>query len=78
YDAVVIDPRRVGAEAQIAELCRTRVPVVAYVSCSPTSFARDARALLAGGYHLDRLRVVDQFRWSSHVEMVAGFTLNPA
>ncbi|SLN33705.1 23S rRNA (uracil(1939)-C(5))-methyltransferase RlmD [Roseovarius gaetbuli] len=78
FDAVVIDPPRAGAEAQIAEICRARVPVIAYVSCSPTSFARDAKTLLAEGYTLDRLRVVDQFRWSSHVEMVAGFILNPA
>lgn len=78
FEAVVIDPPRAGAEAQIAEICRARVPAIAYVSCSPASFARDAKALLAGGYHLDRLRVVDQFRWSSHVELVAGFTLNPA
>ena len=78
FDAVVIDPPRAGAEAQIAEICRANVPAIAYVSCNPASFARDAKALLESGYHLGPVRVVDQFRWSSHVELVAGFCLTPA
>ncbi|WP_114967028.1 class I SAM-dependent RNA methyltransferase [Alkalilacustris brevis] len=71
FDAVVIDPPRAGAEAQIAELARSTVPVIAYVSCNPASFARDARALVAAGYRLEWVRVVDQFRWSPHVELAA-------
>lgn len=73
YDAVVIDPPRAGAEAQSEELAASKVPVVASVSCSPVSFARDARILVAGGYRLERLVVVDQFRWSPHVEIAARF-----
>ncbi len=75
FDAVVIDPPRAGAEAQIAEIARARVPVVAHVSCNPVSFARDARTLIAAGYRLGVVRVVDQFRWSAHVELAAGFAL---
>ena len=75
FDAVVIDPPRAGAEAQMAELARARVPVIAHVSCNPLTFARDARQLCEAGYRLDRLRVVDQFRWSVHTELVAGFRL---
>ena len=74
FDAVVIDPPRAGAAAQIAEIAASSVPVVAYVSCSPASFARDARILVDHGFAMDRIRVVDQFRWSSHVELVAGFS----
>ncbi len=74
FDAVVIDPPRAGAAAQIAEIAGSSVPVVAYVSCSPASFARDARVLVDHGFSLDRVRVVDQFRWSAHIELVAGFT----
>lgn len=77
FDAAVIDPPRAGAEAQVAELVSARVPVVACVSCNPVSFARDAAALVAGGYTMGPVRVVDQFRWSSHVELAAGFCLNP-
>jgi 23S rRNA (uracil1939-C5)-methyltransferase len=73
-DAVVLDPPRAGAEAQVAELARTRVPRIAYVSCNPVSFARDAATLAAAGFSLDWIQVVDQFRWSAHVELVASFT----
>ena len=74
-DAVVIDPPRAGAEAQMATLARSGVPVIAAVSCNPVTFARDAKLLLAGGYSLDWVQVVDQFRWSAHVELVARFSL---
>ncbi|GGH28955.1 23S rRNA m(5)U-1939 methyltransferase [Cribrihabitans marinus] len=74
FDAVVLDPPRAGAEAQVTELARSRVPVIAYVSCNPVSFARDARTLTGAGYALDWVQVVDQFRWSPHVELAARFT----
>ncbi len=75
FDAVVIDPPRAGAQAQTAELCQARVPKIAYVSCNPTSFARDASQLVTQGYSLDSVQVVDQFRWSTHIELVAEFTI---
>lgn len=74
FDAVVIDPPRAGAEAQFAELARAEVPHIAAVSCNPVTFARDAARLTQAGYRLDRLRLVDQFRWSTHIELVAGFS----
>ncbi len=74
FDGVVIDPPRAGAEAQTAALAVSGVPVIASVSCNPVTFARDARVLVAAGYHLDWVQVVDQFRWSSHVELVARFS----
>jgi 23S rRNA (uracil1939-C5)-methyltransferase len=74
-DAVVIDPPRAGAEAQVAEIARARVPVVAMVSCNPVTFARDAKTLVSAGYRLDSVQVVDQFRWSTHVELAARLSL---
>jgi 23S rRNA (uracil1939-C5)-methyltransferase len=74
-EAVVIDPPRAGAEAQTATLARSKVPVIAMVSCNPVSFARDARVLIGAGYRLDWVQVVDQFRWSPHVELVGRFVL---
>lgn len=74
-DAVVIDPPRAGAEAQIAALADARVPVIAHVSCNPVTFARDANRLIRAGYVMGPVHVVDQFRWSTHVELVAGFRL---
>lgn len=73
FDAVVIDPPRAGAQAQMGQLALSRVPVVAAVSCNPATFARDAEMLARGGYRLRRLWPVAQFRWSTHVELVAEF-----
>ncbi|WP_102106597.1 class I SAM-dependent RNA methyltransferase [Oceaniglobus roseus] len=75
FAAAVIDPPRAGAEAQVQELARAAVPTIAAVSCNPVTFARDARILLAAGYTLGPVTVVDQFRWSPHVELVAAFRL---
>ncbi|MEX0317695.1 MAG: class I SAM-dependent RNA methyltransferase [Ruegeria sp.] len=76
FDAVVLDPPRAGAEAQVAELAQAQRPTVAYVSCNPVTFARDAKALTEAGYQLNWVQVVDQFRWSAHVELAASFTMN--
>lgn len=73
FEAVVFDPPRAGAEAQAHELARSAVPLVVGVSCNPQTFARDARILLDGGYGLDGVTPVDQFRHSPHVELVAVF-----
>ena len=70
---VVIDPPRAGAEAQIGRLAEAKVPVIAMVSCNPVTFARDAKVLVQAGYVLDWVQVVDQFRWSAHVELVGRF-----
>ncbi len=74
FDAVVVDPPWAGAEAQSVELARSGVGRVAAVSCNPASFARDARLLIDGGFRLDWVQPVDQFRWSGHVELAAGFS----
>ncbi len=76
YEAVVIDPPRAGAEAQVKELAKAKTKVIAYVSCNPVSFARDARILVDAGYSLNWVQVVDQFRWSSHAELAASFSLD--
>ncbi|ACL57786.1 class I SAM-dependent RNA methyltransferase [Methylobacterium nodulans] len=73
FDAVVFDPPRAGAEAQAARLAESKVPVVVGVSCDAGSFARDAALLLAGGYRLDEVVPIDQFRHSPHVELVGVF-----
>ena len=72
-EIVVFDPPRAGAKAQAAEIAASRVPVVAAVSCDPGTFMRDARILVEGGYRLTRLRPVDQFLWSAHLELAARF-----
>jgi 23S rRNA (uracil1939-C5)-methyltransferase len=76
YEAVVFDPPRAGGKAQAVELAASPVPVVVAVSCSPATFARDARILVDGGYRLERVTPVDQFLFSPHVELVAVFRRN--
>lgn len=73
FQAVVLDPPRAGAEAQVANLAASRVPRIAYVSCNPATFARDAKLLAASGYRLERVTPVGQFRWSTHVELCGVF-----
>jgi 23S rRNA (uracil1939-C5)-methyltransferase len=73
HDCVVFDPPRQGAEAQARALAASAVPVIIAVSCNPTTFARDARILIDGGYRLTRVTPVDQFRYSFHVELVGRF-----
>lgn len=73
FAAVVIDPPRAGAREQMMQIAASAVPLIAYVSCNPASFARDAAHLIGGGYRLERARPVGQFRWSTHVELVGIF-----
>jgi 23S rRNA (uracil1939-C5)-methyltransferase len=72
--AAIIDPPRAGAEAQSLELAASNVPRIAAVSCNPVTFARDAEMFIKGGYRLDWVQPIDQFRWSAHVELAAQFT----
>jgi 23S rRNA (uracil1939-C5)-methyltransferase len=73
YQAVVLDPPRAGAGAQARMLAKSAVPIIAYVSCDAGSFARDALLLTQGGYQIGPVTPIDQFLWSSHIELVAGF-----
>lgn len=73
FDAVVIDPPRAGAQAQMAELAKSDAALIVSVSCNPNTFARDARLLADGGYSLESLLPIDQFLWSPHLELVGIF-----
>jgi len=73
FDAVVLDPPRAGALSQSRTFADAKIPRIAYVSCDAESCARDAAVIIAAGYRLDRLMPVDQFLWSSHIELAALF-----
>ncbi len=73
FDLALFDPPRQGAQAQARELAGSSLPLVMAVSCNPATFARDARLLIDGGYRLERVTPVDQFRYSAHVEVVGKF-----
>ena len=73
YDTVVFDPPRQGAQGQMAQLATSGIPTVVAVSCNVTTFARDAKILIDGGYEIEGVTPVDQFRHTPHVELVARF-----
>lgn len=74
FGGVLLDPPRAGAREQVAQIATSTVARVIYVSCNPSSWARDAARLVEAGFTLAKLRPVGQFRWSTHVELVSYFT----
>ena len=74
FDAAIIDPPRVGAEAQSHELAKSHIKRISSVSCNPRTFSRDAKILVDSGFKLDWVQPIDQFLWSSHIELVAQFS----
>jgi 23S rRNA (uracil1939-C5)-methyltransferase len=74
FSAVVIDPPRAGAKEQAQALAGSKTPKLAYVSCNPSSFARDVKTMVEGGWQIDWIQPVGQFRWSTHVELAASLS----
>jgi len=72
----VVNPPRSGAADQCKELAKSKVKKVLIVSCNPETFSRDASILIMGGYNLDWVRIIDQFRWSHHIEVIGNFSKN--
>ena len=74
FEAAVLDPPRAGAEAQVKMLAASKIPRIAYVSCDASTFARDAAILVKAGFRMGEVIPVDQFLYSEHIELVAGFS----
>ena len=72
-EAIVFDPPRAGAQAQVEQMSGTKAEVIVGVSCNPQTFVRDARVLVDAGWRLERVTPVDQFLWSSHIELIGLF-----
>lgn len=77
FSAVLLDPPRAGSRDQVELLAKSTVEKIVYISCNPSSWARDAKKLIEGGYRLEKLRPVGQFRWSTHVELSSLFVREP-
>jgi 23S rRNA (uracil1939-C5)-methyltransferase len=77
FDTVLLDPPRAGARAQAEMIGPSRAARLAYVSCNPETFARDAAILTRDGFVLRDVRPVDQFLWSTHIELVGSFERQP-
>ncbi|WP_294391194.1 class I SAM-dependent RNA methyltransferase [uncultured Sphingomonas sp.] len=74
FEAIVIDPPRAGAKEQAPALATAAARTIAYVSCNPATFARDAKILIEGGWRIDWIQPIGQFRWSTHIELAARLT----
>lgn len=77
FEAVVIDPPRAGAEAQMRAIAASNLRRVAAVACDVQTFARDAAILVAAGFKVDTIEPIDQFRYSAHLEIFAAFRREP-
>ena len=74
FGALLLDPPRAGAREQVVQIAASEASRVAYISCNPVSWSRDARVLVDAGFRLEKLRPVGQFRWSTHVQLTSYFT----
>jgi 23S rRNA (uracil1939-C5)-methyltransferase len=72
-DLIVFDPPRAGGLEQAREIAASGAARVVGISCNPTTFARDARVLVDAGWRLEHVTPVDQFLWSSHIELIGVF-----
>ncbi len=78
-DAVVLDPPRAGCHPSMLEsLVRLRPRRVVYVSCDPSTLARDLKVLCAGGFELRKVQPIDMFPQTHHVECVATLVASEA
>jgi 23S rRNA (uracil1939-C5)-methyltransferase len=73
FDVALIDPPRAGAIEQARALAASTLPLVVSISCNAATFARDARILIDGGFQVESVTPLDQFRFSAHVEIAAIF-----
>ena len=73
FSVVVLDPPYAGASEQVAQIARSEVRHLVYVSCNPVALARDAKLLHGAGFAVTAATPVDQFRWSAHLESVVAF-----
>ena len=73
YKAIVLDPPRNGAMAQVEQIAVSTCPIVIYVSCNPIALAKDSVVLLEGGYRIESITPVDQFAHSDHTESLVVF-----
>ncbi|AJJ61690.1 23S rRNA (uracil(1939)-C(5))-methyltransferase RlmD [Yersinia aldovae] len=77
FDKVLLDPARAGAAGVMSHIVKLAPKRVVYVSCNPTTLARDSQVLLAAGYRLAQVRMLDMFPHTGHLESMALFMQEP-
>ena len=74
FDKVLLDPSREGALTVCHALVKALPKTIVYVSCNPSTFSRDAKVLIDGGYEMEKAGVAEMFPFTHHMEMMALFT----
>ncbi len=74
YDGVIANPPRAGGLKQVMEIVKSDIRRIVYISCNVDTFSRDSKILADGGFNLDWLRIIDQFRWLHHIEILCQFS----
>jgi 23S rRNA (uracil1939-C5)-methyltransferase len=73
FDKILLDPARAGAQGIVEQLPLFGASRIVYVSCNPATLARDSQRLLAQGYRIEKLAMLDMFPHTGHIESMALF-----
>ena len=73
FDMVILDPPRAGAITQVTSLGKSKVKKIIYISCNIQTFLRDSQILLLHGYKIKYILPIDQFLYTSHLEIFSVF-----
>lgn len=76
FNKVLLDPARDGADLAIDSIVRSKPSHILYVSCNPTTFARDAAKLYGHKYQISKIGLMDMFPQTAHTELMALFVPN--
>lgn len=74
FDKVLLDPARAGAYQALEHIIELNIKLVLYISCDPTSLAKDSALLLQKGYKVTNIGLIDMFAQTKHVETMVLFT----
>ena len=75
FDMVILDPPRAGAIIQVTSLGKSKVKKIIYISCNIQTFLRDSQILLSHGYKIKFIIPIDQFLFTSHLEIFSVFEI---
>ncbi|WP_159818626.1 23S rRNA (uracil(1939)-C(5))-methyltransferase RlmD [Colwellia sp. 20A7] len=73
FNKVLLDPARAGAEFAVEQVIKLNIPTILYVSCDPTTLARDSQLLILKGYKIEKIGLIDMFSQTKHVETMVLF-----
>ena len=75
FDMFILDPPRAGAITQVTSLGKSKVKKIIYISCNIQTFLRDSKILLSYGYKIKYILPIDQFLYTSHLEIFSVFEI---